>query len=47
MCVGCGLSGSPPNAGGEQNANLRSEGAAEWPRLDAEALGLENFVIFF
>jgi hypothetical protein len=44
MCVGCGLSGSPPIAGRERYANLRSESAAEWPRLGLEALGLEHFV---
>ena len=44
MCVGFGLSGSPPDAGGERYANLRSEGAAEWPRLGVEVLGLEHFV---
>jgi len=44
MCVSCGLSGSPPNAGGERYANLRSDGAAGWPRLGGEALRLEHFV---
>jgi hypothetical protein len=44
MCVGCGWSGSPPNAGREQYVSLLSEGAAEWTRLGVEALVLELFV---
>jgi len=44
MCVGCGLSGSPPNAGRERYANLCLEFTAEWPRLGVEALRLEHFV---
>ena len=41
ICVGCGWSGSPPNAGGERYVSLLSEGAAEWTRLGVEALVLE------
>jgi hypothetical protein len=40
MPVGCGLSGSPSNAGGERYANLPLEGAAELPHLGVEALVL-------
>jgi hypothetical protein len=46
VCVGCGKSGSPPNAGGERYASLLSEGAVEWTRLGVEALVLELFVNF-
>ncbi len=45
MCVGCGWSGSPPSAGGEQYVSLLLEGAAEWTRLNVEALVLKLCVM--